>query len=447
MATVPCCGICSNQASSTRKLLCPSCATTSSLGLRIRLVNSLSEVASLTSSIDGLLGGEYVYDQSVTSDKTRDSMSLNVSLESTNLASRKYTGLLETKIKNLKTHLDNLKAATSKCREQTIALRESTQQLKTKNKDKENEVRKLRGSMYQIYDKSAKSLAMSISDALLNANQNLVPQITAMKEKHARDLALLVNIKRRRRKRDRAVLRPKVTNGGEDLTQAALPSLSPVADSTPPDVLVSFTVIPDLSILPHYSQPTINASLERLSYLIALLGYYLDVRLPYDISLPNKYHSYLRVSNHSGSIKHNLFLTTGIQSIAQHRPKDFELFAEAMAMLALDLAAVADKLGLQRTTLRQICQLNITCALIYSRLVPGKESDAIKDLIQQQNGEQPTVTEDLDLSSVTDFIINQVYFEINGASGEWNIVDRVESEGEADADTVGELTADKADRS
>lgn len=409
-------------------------------------MNSLSEVASLTNTIDGFLGGEYVYDQSVTSDKTRDSMSLNVSLESTHLASRKYTGLLETKIRNLRNHLDNLKAATSQCREQTEILRESTQKLKVKNKEKENEVQKLRSNMYQIYDKSAKSLAMSISDALLNANQTLIPQITAMKERHARDLALLVNIKRRRRKRDRAVLRPKVTNGREDLNQPVSEPAPLVADSTPPDVLVSFTVIPDLSLLPHYSQPTINASLERLSYLIALLGYYLDVRLPYDISLPNKYHSYLRVSNHSGSIKHNLFLTTGIQSIAQHRPKDFEKLAEAMAMLALDLAAVADKLGIQRTTLRQICQLNITCALIYPRLIPGKESDTIKELIlQQQDGLQPTAREDLDLSSVTDYIINQVYFEINGASGEWNIVDRVESEGEAD--TVGELASDTTGRS
>lgn len=404
------------------------------LGNRISLINSKTEVETLTASINGLIGPNLKYDPHITINYG-DSSTVSGIIDPPRA---KWTGALEAHSDNLSRRLHKIEqgkldlARSLKCKRQKIA------ELKERNYTITERLSRVRRAAKQAYETQTR-LVDSIITSKSSEMKTISDAIDNIAWSQCRDLASLFAIKKRKKRQD--VIKETAKNGGVlngfETDEFKPPSSLPTSEVSGSgggnncngnahyyDILVGFVAVPDLSSLSHYQHATINSSLERLAYFCSLVGYYLDVRLTYDILLPQKSQPILRMFHAGINIRQSMYLNESVKSIAEQKPKLFEKYACGLAMLALDLALVARTLGVNISTCEEISQLNKVVASIYRSLVPSekKKEETTGSTVEKKyyiDRDYPLV----DLSTLQEFIVAQTYLDINGGSAEWNLID------------------------
>jgi hypothetical protein len=192
------------------------------------------------------------------------------------------------------------------------------------------------------------------------------------------------------------------------------------------EVILGLNVVPDLTRLTHYTPKAVASSLERLAQFCILLAYYIDVRLPYEISLPQRGNPTLKISPVSGPGRGVVFASSSIRKLIHSKPEDLDTYARGLAMLALDMAAVGRAVGHDVATPADIVQLN----RIVPAIVHGIHSATIRPVHD---------VDDLpDCAAVKAYIVDS-YLD---GSAEWNLVDRSEIESQPDSDSRQQIQHD-----
>lgn len=380
------CGICSQPASFSKKFFCASCASFLVLDDRISLINSCSEVSSLARDIDSLLINDTKYKpyRKTTSTTTKGASS---TVDTSHI---RNVGVLKTKVNCLRAQNQRTRHEAQQLKSAVKRDREETERLRDKNEARRIRLKQMREELekkHRLQKSAIISQTTSKREACIHA-RNTIQQLQL---RFCRELAYLFGIRRRKRK----------------------------ADETSYDIILGFSVLPDLSNLPHYSQSTINIALERLAYFCCLSAYYLDIRLPYEILLPQRSHCYVRMA-HFGSTKHSIFLTSSITQLAQEQPKEFELYVEGLSMLTLCLLEIASSKDILFESVTEVAKINHVLSLIYKQFVPETHHQS-ETPSPTPNPPSPAT---INLETLQDYIINQSYLEINGGSNEWNFIDR-----------------------
>ncbi|KAA8911803.1 hypothetical protein TRICI_003718 [Trichomonascus ciferrii] len=380
------CGICSQPASFSKKFFCASCASFLVLDDRISLINSCTEVSSLARDIDSLLINDTKYKpyKKTTNPATKGSSS---TIDTSHI---RNVGVLKTKANCLRSQNQRARHEAQQLRSAVKKGWEDAERLKDKNETRRIRLKQMREELEKKH-RLQKSTIISQTTSKREACIHVKNTIQQLQLRFCRELAYLFGIRRRKRK----------------------------TDETSYDIILGFSVLPDLSNLPHYSQSTINIALERLAYFCCLAAYYLDIRLPYEILLPQRNHCYVRMA-HFGSTKHSIFLTSSVTQLAQEQPKEFELYVEGLSMLALCLLEIASSRDIQLESVTEAAQLSRVLSLIYKQFVPDTHHQP-ETPSPSPNPPSPTA---INLESLQDYIINQSYLEINGGSNEWNFIDK-----------------------
>ncbi|KAG5371077.1 hypothetical protein CKK34_1217 [Yarrowia sp. E02] len=151
------------------------------------------------------------------------------------------------------------------------------------------------------------------------------------------------------------------------------------------------------------SQREINTALDRLASFTCLAAYYLGAPLPYAILLPQKRHPYIRISNNN----YPLYLEDPLPQVSSEKPAVFSKFAHALAMLCFNLASISHTLGFHShlNTPEEIVKID----KIITRMFLA---------IEEEDPEGNEVT-DVELSCLADYILTQVYLEVDGRGSEW----------------------------
>lgn len=228
---------------------------------------------------------------------------------------------------------------------------------------------------------------------------------------------------------------------------------------------VGFSTLPDLTLLARHLHTVINYSVERLAYFCFYMAYYLQLTLPYTISLPQKSAPFTRISDNTAargsSGKRVLVLRKSVKTVVQTSPRDFDLYAGGLAMLALDLSYIASVLGYRPNRaaavggngsegdgvgVEDVVQVDRTLMAVHEilTLTPNLHLELAglplwqtqRRHVQQplppgQSAAQAAVVSGPalpDLEDVVDHIITRNFVEINGGSAEWNMVDKDDDE-------------------
>lgn len=403
-----------------KRLLCGACASYMVLGNRISLINSTTEVETLTADINGLIGPNLKYEPKVAlrygSDKPSET---------------RWTGALQARTENLARKLHKIEQNKLKLSHSIQETRQTVARLKSANAETISHIREQRKRARQVHDAQKREIHSVVSSNVKDA-ELLKDSIDRLAWAHCKDLALLFGIRKRRRKKE--PVKESAANGGrlhenyrddlDEQTGATNVSRNGASTRVSPyyDILIGFVVVPDLSILSHYPPSTIGSSLERVAYFCCLVAYYLDVRLPFDIFLPQRSQPTVRMAHAGLNIKQSIHLNETIKSIAEQKPKLFEHYVGGLAMLALDMAHVARALGISISSCEEIAQLNKVVASVYRSLVPSEKRKRDEQRTSAVNSAMA------DLASLQDYIITQTYLDLNGESAEWNLVDLEETE-------------------
>lgn len=178
------------------------------------------------------------------------------------------------------------------------------------------------------------------------------------------------------------------------------------------EIVLGHNVVPDLTQLCHYTVTTINSGLERLCSFYVFLSSYLGLQLPFETHLQQMSQPKVLL----GPLRDPLWLPHSPKTMMRSSPREFHRYCRLLAMLALDLAYIALKLGLPTfADLQDIAKLNQLAAQIYLR---------IENLIR--SGHRLKIysgTLEIDLDALQDHLITAVDIELNGKSAEWNIID------------------------
>ncbi|ANB15334.1 hypothetical protein AWJ20_2961 [Sugiyamaella lignohabitans] len=520
------CGICESAPGDVgprgkKVFFCGSCASYSTLGHRISVINVLTEVATLRSDINEVINNGLWYDKidykpmyppiwkedegpekEVDKDRHEIEKSSGISARSgTKLTNHNWTNLLVARLRDRQSHLQKVNEVIWTTKESIEVLNSRISQLKALNEERKNRITTARQQSTELYNKQKDCINEHISDRT-ESSRNLVASMDTLKTKLLRDVCSLFVIRKVRRRRDRLL---KSVRDKKNEKKSNRPSLKtdrshstgkfperigvdhlesevirtepadqkdefqarspPFAFSRQYDLVLGFNIVPDLSILAHYSHVTVNSALERLASLCHLLAYYLDIRLPYEITQTHT--GYYRISR-PGKEKLRLDITQPILSFAKDKHLEFEAYAEALAMLAINTAAILYSRGVHISLVEDIVQVNRTVALIAgirlessservhtlpSSTSPQNPAEGVPSSQQavttqpesfQHRAPQPqnrnSTTESFmpDLFSVKDYIVSQMYLDISGGSAEWNLIEK-----DAILDSVVDLSADQ----
>lgn len=203
---------------------------------------------------------------------------------------------------------------------------------------------------------------------------------------------------------------------------------------------IAFMVLPDLTVLPRYTHSIINYSIERLAYFCFYIADYLQLTLPYTILPPQKMAPFVRVYDNLKHSKRALVLRQSVKSVVQSSPKDFDVYAGGLAMLALDLSYISSMLSSAEAgpiDVEAVVQVDKTLLALQETLTLTPNLHQILaqsprwQYQRQQLRQQDQVLEVPafpDLDDVIDYIITRNFVEINGGSAEWNLVDKDDDE-------------------
>lgn len=413
------CGICDHPASFSKKFFCSSCASFLVLDDYIGLVNVDSEVADLSNELNGMLKDEIRSDTD--SNETTIGRSDNLMLLRSRLSDLKSRmSCLKNKLAEDRLSIDNHRDSINHLKESNILMKKSLNRL-TEECDKQLTLQR-------------SSLLSSISE--LRSGTTIANQSLSQLQTHCcKELIMFFGITEKRRKKYREMKSVDMTKNSK---RSPPPQLPPSSNGSifahKFDVFIGFSVLPDLSILPHYRQSTINTALERLAYFVALISHYLQIKLPYQILLPQRSYPHLRIAYPALSIRHTLFIenTHSIYNMVQNHSYQFEEYAQGLAMLALCLAQVANYHQIILTSPQEIVQVNKVISRLCSKYTTDAlNSDDMSSTESEMSSNKESVTPSphppdahspIDLESIQDYIISQVSLEIHGSSSEWNVV-------------------------
>lgn len=390
------CGICGQAASFSKKFYCASCTSYLVLDERISLINSGSEVASLARDIDQLLVNDTKYQP------YHKRPNPGVDVPSSHI---RNVGVLKTRANWLRSQNQRIRHESNHMKNDINSLRQDeVERVRDTNEMRRIRLKQMREELEKKY-RLQKSAIISRTTSKQEAIRHTTTSINHLQTRFCKELTHLFGIRRRRRK-----------NNDHD------------ASSSSYDIILGFSIVPDLSNLAHYSQSTLNIALERLAYFCTLSAYYLDIRLPYEILLPQRNHCYVRMAHFGWTTKHSIYLTTTVTHMAQERPKEFENYVEGLSMLALCLLDIATSRDIQiENNVEEAAQINRVLSRLYRELIPSSE--------QQPNNSIPTPSPSpapgsnlpestINLETLQDYIINQSYLIINGGSNEWDLIDK-----------------------
>lgn len=254
-------------------------------------------------------------------------------------------------------------------RAQVSQLRESAASLHTQSI---NEHQKVKKKLSQDVQELKAKVTVEIPQSLLSKRSVL-----------CRELVSLYNIRLRKVRRG--------SGGG----------IAPTDSNSFP--LMGTLSLPDIITLCMSSHREINTALDRLASFTCLAAYYLGAPLPYGILLPQKRHPLPRISSNSFP----LFLEDPLPQVSSEKPAVFSKFVQALAMLCLDLASISHTLGFHKhlSSPEDLVRIDKIISRLFLTIEDG-EDDAI-------------ATPDVELSCLTDYIITQVYLEVDGGGSEW----------------------------
>lgn len=410
------CGVCGDFPSYAKKFYCPSCASILVLGDRISLAKSLTEIANLSNSLSDRLSADTKYepynDQS--------------SPDSKKIAN---ASLLRTRIHVLRQNLDSLRRNSASVKADTRSIQDQCKSITNSSSAARKRLDAL-NSLIQSRFGQQKDLIVAACDetsASVAATQEALLQLRL---KYCRDLTSLFGIRKRKRKSKRNADSNNVNNVNnvkdENGTKTTVdigagPDIGDVKAAQQYDVIIGFSVIPDLGNLPHYGQATINVALERVAYFCMLMAYCLDIRLPFEIMLPQRSHSYVRLGHLPSNTKHSIFINSSISRLAHEQPTVFSDHARGFAMLACCLGVLARHRGITIESVEQVTRINVIIANVCKSdtIVTSTTATDMSDTNPTHDRENP-----LDLDVVHEYIVSQTYSELSSGSNEWSIIDK-----------------------
>lgn len=372
------CGICNDE--TNKRLYCNVCASTIALEQRLSMLNAMCEVTRLEQQVDAVVDPKH---------NNKDKP-----------PSANWTKLYETTSRSLANRALATQRETKRVKSATRTVREETDRLRMELAQRKDALAMRKNSV----DRRSVGTFTSLRDAVAHQRETVdtLKYETGMKQlRLGRDVCLLFGVKRARRRPEAVVTASKEP--------------SPEPDTV--CVLVGSVTVPDLGSIAQNSHVMINTAVERLASLATLLSYYLNVQLPFDICLPQKSHPVLCISHLNSQF--SLVCDRRISSFAQHRAKEFETYAMALAMLALCVATLAqtclgpsDDSSSPQMTPAQVCQLDTMLLSIHSRL-NGKAP-----------GDTPRCHTLPCVDAVADYIVSQAYLDIDGHFAEWDVIDK-----------------------
>uniref|UniRef100_A0A060T4R2 Autophagy-related protein 14 n=1 Tax=Blastobotrys adeninivorans TaxID=409370 RepID=A0A060T4R2_BLAAD len=400
------CGVCGDCPSYAKKFYCPSCASILVLGDRISLAKSLTEIANLSRSLSDRLSADTKYepynDQS--------------SPDAKKIAN---SALLRTRIHVLRQNLDSLRRHSASVKADTRHIQDQCKSITSSNSAARKRLDALNSLLRSRFSQQ-KDLIVAACDETRTSVAATQEAILQLRLKYCRDLTSLFGIRKRKRKSKRNAESNIVKDDNGTKTTVDVGNGLDIGDvKAQYDVIIGFSVIPDLGNLPHYGQATINVALERVAYFCMLMAYCLDIRLPFEIMLPQRSHSYVRLGHLPSNTKHSIFINSSISKLAHEQPTAFSDHARGFAMLACCLGVLARHRGITIESVEQVARINVTIANIC-------KSDIVVSTTKDMSDTNPTheCEDPLDLDVVHEYIVSQTYSELSSGSNEWSIIDK-----------------------
>lgn len=437
----PTCNICNfNQ----HPLLCGRCTAHAVLGFQIKSVSVNEEIYTLHKQINEIIVGA----EDKNSSSSKDQLHLSVAAAGRQLKAQK--SFLELEKKQCLDRIEEVKAEMRAVREQ----------LSTKRG--ELEARKAELIQLAVAKKSAVKTApgtalapeISTNDSNIEKNRDKTADVSSPKlsgggssssnngEKDYRyvnykkiDLALRLLVKLN----SLFLISIKRNNGNRR------------GSAGEREVFISFNPIPNLSNLVKYSHNLLNSSFERLGYFCFFVSNYLGLILPFAIHPPQRQQPLTVLVGKNGA-RFELKARDNIKKLIKERPKEFDNYAKCVSMLAINLLFLClytDVINLAHVNENSAIENNGSSS---SSTKPGKyDPDKITKVAlnvdeniyllniflsnknyhhhsRRQNPVHPLNANkdkafDLpDLDDVWDLVMNKNYIEVNGNSGEWNLV-------------------------
>lgn len=349
------CGLCGADQS---PLYCGGCASHITLRSRINVIKVTSQLSELQASVAQ-------------------------AIESTNSAQ----GGNEARARRMQAQIHTLQKRLGQLQTAVMATHNRTAELKQQTASVRSQAQKTRQHVQQMAANAADQVKKSEikrreHEAVLEKGyRNLLHLSLGLQSKCCQDLLEIFALKKKRKK-----------NGYE--------------------IVLGFAVVPELSHLGHYSITTINSGLERVCMFVSLLASYMGLRLPFELDRPQKARPRVLI----GPSQLPLRLPHSVKTMMRSSPNEFHDYCRLLAMLAMDVAFIALKLGLAGAAeLHEVTRINQLIAQIYLR---------IEALIKAGHTFQfYSATLAVDIDSLQDHIITAIDVELNGTSAEWNIVE------------------------
>lgn len=348
--------------SGQKPVYCGTCAGNLFLRKRISLIKAMDQIATLQANVDTVM---------------KDSRRA-IAFTSTGPSDAR-TGLLDAKILALRAKLDQTSRAVLQCRVETQQVYEKVGRIKAASAAAGKATATLKKSHANEQKSIIEHTKGQISELEKNY-RNIYHQTLPLQAAACKNLLDLFMLKKKRKK------------------------------SQEYDVVLGFSTIPEVSQLGQYSYPVINAGFEGLAYFTVLLASYLGIYLPYPILLPSKSQPFLRV----GPEKQKLHLSRALKEIMVGNRAEFHDYCRGLAMVTLDVAFVAARIGVVNLDFIATTRANYLAAQLYMWL-----DGYVKKGHQIQ---VHAVALNTDLDAIQDHFVSLIDININGKSEEWDLV-------------------------
>ncbi|CAN6644251.1 hypothetical protein TRVA0_020S01530 [Trichomonascus vanleenenianus] len=389
------CGICKEK----KPFFCASCATYLSLNERLSLVNSSGKAGQLATAVNDLVAGLLVYEGRSAQKKPTASS---------------YSRPLRNNATQLENSLTRLKNQAMSVQDANHDIGEQISRLKQENRLKRERIAGLRADLSKAFSDDSGKIWQRCSnrwDAIVGYDE----AIAELQTSHCKELIHLFGIRKRRKKPEDNKIPPE--------------------DHRPEyNIIIGFSVLPTLTGIARYNEISLNTAMERLAYFCSLASHYLQIKLPYEILLPQRSHPYVRMGNLSKLAKRSLHLTSSVKTLAQSQPKQFEEYVEGLAMLVYSLLTIALHLNVEIPSVEAAVQLDRVLSKIYKALIPDSSGAATRAKLPplqsfsqvSQLAQKSAPVCPIGVDAIQDYIVTQEYLELNGESGEWIAIGSLE---------------------
>lgn len=333
----------------SKQLLCGSCANHAVLRPRINVIKAIEQVEVQKLAVE------------------------------TTLQNSRAAGL-EAQILALQKQLQATKAAIEQCKRETKNIRSKSSQQITSLASHRAELKKRSTFQSNEIEDERRRLDSELSELEIDYKR-VFHQSLACQNQCLRDLLIIFPVRRRRRRHGQQ-----------------------------PDTLLGFGTVPNAQNLGFYTPAVVNSGLERVASFSSLCAAYLGVQLPFRIYLPTR--KQLLVAMGYGTEQIPLRLVRTVRELLRSDPNEFYEFCRSLAMLIIDVATLAARLGVPRLQLEDISKLNELITHIALRL--GSQVNAGIEI------QVHSVTLPIDIEAMQDHLITCAEVD---AHAQWSVVD------------------------